>query len=382
MDELSTEVYGFDFRGPASSEVLNEFAENLQQDLTSLLAASLTLKADFELLSSQTLKQTYAISKKLKEVQDRDDGSTCLADLTDSTVLSYVDHNDDTIATANRIEHLQQYGILVPPYYKLDRLSFSDGEKNYISDGVTVALESVNESGTLYNVPAELAIAGYSSIFYERLIACTSIPALQQEFSYMFSVPPSRTGSGYSKNNYLSFIPFPIYTPSMRVYYTTDWSPTLTIAGDNWSDWDSYVDSLYHNDVYTTKMGPVFASFPEAEITAIRIDIKQPYYIVEDTNYIFSSGLGQLSFGLIRPTATTAQAVIRIDKPTGNFVSIEDTHVTFDNIDSGELDDLYETYSWIDADDATVAYVEITLSPETLSGRQLPIIKEVSIDYL
>jgi hypothetical protein len=172
-----------------------------------------------------------------------------------------------------------------------------------------------------------------------------------------------------------------MYTSSVRVYYTTDIDPTLTIAGSNWVEFPPFVDSLFNDGAYFEEAGPIFASFPQENISAIRIDVKQAFYLQEANQYVYSSGLGVLCYGLMRPTSSVAKAVVRIDKPSGNFTSLSTAHVTFDNVDLNEQDDFYETSSWVDPVDATIAYVEITVSPEVLIGRQIPIITGVSIDY-
>lgn len=387
MDELQSQTYGFDFRGPASSEMLNQFAGDLNRDLGSLLATSYRLKHEVTILSNQTLKQSYAYARILNSVTDRDDvGTNCKANLTDPTVLLTTDRNGTTISTEQRMVHWQPYGRLSCPSATQDYLTYTDGERNYVQSGVTMAIEADSESGDLYLVPQEYAIAGLPGMFYERILDAVSVKSTPQTVSLFFSVPPSRSGSGYHTCNYLKYIPFPAYTEGVKVYYTTDPDPTLTRAGSTWNGWLSYdyVENLHQHDSYFQQQGPVIAAFPGIDISAIRIDLSQPYYLVEDGSYVYSSGIGDLGLGIMKSTSSTVIGTIRIDKPTGNFAGIhtDHGHVLFENIDSSELtSDFYTTYSWIDPVDANIAYVEVTLTPGVLAGGHVPIIKEVSVDY-
>jgi hypothetical protein len=382
MDELKTTLYGFDFRGPASSEALNQFAEDVSADLNSLLAAFVRLKADVQLLSGQSLKQYLSITNKVKALQSRNAYPLYYADLSDTSVVSYLEEGGGTIPIEQRMELRSQYAVITPPVAMVDYLSYTDGERKYLADGVTVITESIAETGTLYPIPEALAIAGLPTVFYERLLASDEILPDPEEFAMMIAIPPSRTGSGYPLSNFISFIPFPLYSPGIKVYYATATDPTLSVGGVDWKTWPAPITDLYNDGGDEYRDGePLFASFPQENITALRIDVAQENYLVEGDKYVYSSGLGLLSFGLMRPTTSTAKVVVRIDHETSNFVSVGDAHVTFSNVDTSELDDLYETSSWIDPNDASVAYVEITLHPEILSGKQIPIITQVAVEY-
>jgi hypothetical protein len=249
-----------------------------------------------------------------------------------------------------------------------------------------MALEAESESGDVYLVPQEYAIAGLPGMFYERILSSGSIKPSPQLLSLFFAVPPSRSGSGYHTCNYIKYVPFPAYTEGVKVYYTTDTDPTLTRAGATWNDWNyTYLQSLYHGGGYFPQQGPIFTAFPSLNISAIRIDLSQQYYLVEDGSYIYSYGLGDLGLGLMKSTSSTVIGTVRIDKPAGNFSGIDtnDGHVVFDNVDPSEnTTDFCTTYSWPDPSDLNVAYVEVTLIPGVLSGGHVPIIKEVSIDYV
>jgi hypothetical protein len=382
IDELQSRIYGFDFRGPASSEMLNQFAEDLNKDLGALIATSIQLKSDLTLLAGQSLKQSYAIARRFKGIAERDSGTNCQADLTDASVIGYTEQGGGDILLSQRMDHRQQYGVLTPPMDGVDYLSYSSGARKYLADGTTIVLESVDESGSLQAIPAELAIAGLGAIYYERLLVANAAKVGPQEFSYMVSVPPSRTGSGYPLANFISFVPFPMYTSGVRVYYTTDLDPTISVSGSNWVEFPFYVESIHNDNNYIEECGPIFTSFPQVNVSALRIDVKQEFYLQEGNQYVYSSGLGVLNFGLMRPTSSTAKAVVRIDKPSGNFTTLSTVHVTFDNVDLEEQDDFYTTSSWIDPGDPSIAYVEITVSPEVLIGRQIPIITGVSVDYV
>jgi hypothetical protein len=383
MDELSAELYGFDYRGPASSEALNQLLENVGTDLGVLLEASYRLKNEVTLISNQTLKQTYALSRKLATLSTRDSGSNCKADLTDATVLLTTDRDEVSIPAANRLVHKQQYPCIMPPVDTSNWLARDGVNERIVADGVDCVVEAVAEVGTVGTLPLSLAIAGPDSLFYERILSSASIPETAQTTSLFFGVPQTRTGTGYPNSNYITFMPFPLYTTNMRVWYTLDSEPVLSVAGSSWNDWPTYVTDLRHATVYKTECMPLYTSFPTANITAIRIDMQQPFYLVELTDYVFSYGLGELELGIIKATTNIAIGTVKITKPTGNFTSIgtDDGNVTLSNIASADLVDVVSTYAWVDPEDATIAYVEITLLPNAITDGQIPIITEVSVDY-
>ena len=82
-------------------------------------------------------------------------------------------------------------------------------------------------------------------------------------------------------------------------------------------------------------------------------------------------------------TTTTAKGTVKITKPSGSFASVatDAGNVDFDNVSSGDYDDVVSTYAWKDPVDDDIAYVEITLLPNATSDGQIPVIKEVSVDY-
>lgn len=381
MDELQTSLYGFDFRGPASSEALNHFAENAKRDLGGLLYEAARLKSETTLLAGQTRKQTLAMARKLAALSSRDTGSVCVADLTDPSVLLTTDRDDETIPTDQRLVHRSEFPVIMSPTTSTDWLSNADGDNRYVADGVGMSVEVVYESGTTYYIPTELAISGHNALFFERILAAGSPLGTNPEISVFFSVPPTRTGIGYPNTNYLSYFPFPIRTTSTRVYYTTDSEPTLTRAGAVWNDWESYVDDLRHSGSYVTEVPPIFSSFPTKQMTAVRFDLKQPFYLVEDSNYIYSYGLGMVRLGLLKSTASTAIGTVRIDKPSGTFTSVTDSSVELANIAAADESSVASTYEWVDPGDASIAYVEITVNSSSVADGQVPIITEVSVDY-
>lgn len=384
MDDLQLELLGFDFRGPASSEALNDFLKDMNKDLGSLISASYKVKHDMELLSKQTIKQVYAMSRKLAAVTTLDDGSTCKADLTDSTNLLTTDRDGALIETASRLVHRHQNSCILPPVEYTNWLSRYDGTTKYVASGVTTAIEAIQEDGDIYDIPLELAISGLPSIFFERQVVSAVVCASTQETSIFFSVPPSLTGSGYPNSNYITFMPYPLYTTSMKVWYATESDPTLSRAGSTWYDWPTYITALYNNDIYKTECTALYTSFPSTEITAIRIDIQQPFYLTESGYYIYSYGLGELELGIMKPTCSTAMGTVKITKPTGNFTTVatDAANVTLANVPTASVDDVLTTYSWIDPLDATVAYVEISIDTDALATDIVPIITEVSVDYV
>jgi hypothetical protein len=384
MDDIQAELFNFDFRGPASSEALNEFMGKISNDMGVLIDSSYTLRNNYKLLSDQTRKQTLALSRKLATITDRDNGANCKANLSDGTVLLTTDRDGVTIPTSSRLVHKQEFPIIMPPTTFLNWLARTDGTNTFIADGVETNVQVISESGTPYYIPTELAIAGDDALFYERVLSSISVLSVNPEISVFVSVPQSKTGMGYPDSNFLTYFPFPLYTTSMRVYYTDDTEPTLSVAGSSWHDWPTYIASLYNNDVYSTESVAVYSSFPTTNITAIRFDIKQPFYLAVGGNYIWSYGLGMVQLGLVKSSVATASGTVRIDKPTGNFTSIatDDAVVTLDNVVSADIDDVLDTYAWIDPDDASIAYVELTLHSDVLENGQVPIIKEVSVDYI
>lgn len=383
MEDKQSELIGYDYRGPASSKVLNDFVEDISKDLGTILSNVSNLKSETSLLANQTYKQSMAFVRKLNSLEERDTGSICKANLSDITVMSYVDLDDEDIDSDNRLVLRQEYGIIMPPVASNNWLSHSDESRRYISDGVEYALEVPigGESGTVYSVPLNQAIEGLSSTFYERIVVSPGIVP-SQSLSIFFSIPETRTGIGYPASNYIQFLPFPLYTTGYKVWYTTDSEPILSIGDTSWNDWPNYIEPIYHNDSYLAELGPIYTSFPTENITAIRVDINQPYYLVDDTNYVYSHGLGNLEVGMIKSTTTEAVAVVRIDKPTGVFTSITGANVTLDNVPVANEADVVATRYEIDASDPSIAYVEITLTPGGVSTGQIPIISEVSIDYV
>jgi hypothetical protein len=384
MDDLQLEILGFDFRGPASSEALNEFLEKMNKDLGSLIASAYEAKHNLDLLSNQTVKQTYALCRKLSAVTSLDNGSVCLADLSDTTVLLTTDRNGDSIDSTSRLVQRQQNACILPPVEYNNWLSRYSGTTKYVAAGVRTAIEAIQEDGDVYDIPLELAISGKPAIFFERQIVSPIVCTSTQETSLFFSVPPSLTGAGYPASNYLSFIPFPLYTESIKVWYATEADPALSREGSTWYDWPSYVTDLYHNDVYATEHEPLYTSFPSTVITAIRIDIQQPYYLTESGYYIYSYGLGELELGLMKPSCSNAMGTIKIQKPSGNFTTVETdaANVTFANVPTASVDEVLTTYAWIDPEDATIAYVEISIDTDALETDIIPIITEVSVDYV
>lgn len=381
--ELNTELFGFDFRGPASSEALNEYAENVKKDISALIDESYRANYKMLMLTSQTFKQTIALANMINEDGSRDSGSNCKADLTNPENILFEDRDGNPVASTSRLAHRAEVPVIHPQFSSLNWIARDTDQNRVPADNVQTSMESISESGTTYYTPLEYAFSGESDICFERVMKVGSPASPSPEISYFFSVPIIRNGSGYPRSNYIRLYPFPLYTESLRVYYTTDSEPVLTRADSVWNDWPTYLTSLYHNDVYKTRQYGIFTSFPTENITAIRIDIKQPYYLIDGSYYVYSYGLGGVEFGYGKPNATSSTSVVRIEKPTGTFTSVstDGGNVVFDNVASADYDDVVSTYSWVDESDPSIAYVEITINNSALPDGQIPVITEVSVDY-
>ena len=386
MDELQTYDFGFDYRGPSSSEDLNAIMEKIGIDLSNLSAANIRLNQEMISLAKQSYKQEMGMFRKILELSNeaRDSGTTCAADLADPSVVLTTDHDEVSIPAGQRLLHNASFGVITPPYTGDNRLAWTATLGKVARDGVEAAVQVITENGSISTIDPFQAFTGHPPTSFERaaLVGSPQSAEAIPEISLFVRIPPASTGMGYPLSNYVTFIPFPIYTESIRFYYTTDYTPVLSRTGSSWSDTPDYVDSLdITAGAYRLTQAPIWASFPEVEISAIRIDIKQPFYIVDGGSCIYSYGIGALELGYVKPTTTTAIGTVQINKPTGVFTSITDTHVVMDNIASADVDEVLSTVSWVDDGDASIAYVELTILPNAISSGQVPVVTSVSVDY-
>ncbi len=378
---------GFKYRGPSSSKDFNEFIENAFEDFTSLKRASVILSEEVANMIGKTSREFLAISKKLSEIKDSelDTGSICYADLTDRSVSSFLDRNDDEIDTSVRLYHNPVYGYVSLPCVYYDYLAVRDSSGYIVPDYVNQSYESVYEASDAQGDDMRRILSGWEREIWERV---SILPASDTPTSgsIYIEVPERLMIRPYS--NFMSIHPFPNNFIDYHVSYTTDSEPGLSSGGSSWNGFPDYITDFGATGV-TSDAKNRFIQFPASEITAIKIDLVQRNSFLVDSSYVFSFGLRHVGLGLASPSVPSGAIRITVQKPSGNFTSVEEEAViTYLNLaapyDTGNI----SSYCWIDSLDASKAHIELSIADNGLlsspAGNALsysPQISSIGIQY-
>lgn len=368
IQETKTVWNNFKYKGPSSSKDFNEFIENAFSDFTSLKRMAVILAEETSNLLGKTARESMALTSRLSSLteQQRDNGSVCYANLSDSSVVEWLDRNGDTIPASTRLHHNPIYGYISLPCTFYDYLAIKNEAGYVVPDYVDMQFESIYEANNVRGDDLKRVLSGFDKEVWER-VSILNIGDTPVSGSLYIMVPEQLMIRPSS--NFIVLNPFPPLFVDFSIYYTTDISPTLSSGGASWNTFPDYIS--YIGDGNVAQNAPnLMLQFPATDITALKIDMIQRNSFFDGSSYVFSYGIRHLGLGYANPSTPSGMARITVQKPSGNFTSIsEEAVVEYLNLaapyDTGNI----STYCWIDPLDATKAYIELSISNQgTLSS--------------
>lgn len=363
LDAIKTSWRSFKYRGPSSSHDFNDFIDDAFDDFTALKRAAVTLSEEASNMAGKTSREQLALARKLNEMTDaaKDTGTYCYADLTDRSIVGWTDRDGTTIPLASRLHHSPLYAYVGLPGTMYDVLAVRDDKGYIVPDYVETSYVSAYEAATAQGDDLRRALSGWEKEIWERVSILDS-DATPTEGSYFIKVPQQLLRMPNS--NCLIFHIFPNFSTDYILKYTTDQDPVLTKAGSTWNDFPSYTSYTGSGTTGFIVNGQHrLIQFPSTQITALRIDLRQQNAFLSESSYVFSFGIRHLSLGLLDYSAPSGMIRLTVDRPTGNFTSVASgAIITYSNLAAPDDTGNVTSYCWIDPEDATKAYIELSIA--------------------
>lgn len=389
IDKVKAAWNSFKYRGPSSSHDFNQFIDDSFEDFTALKRAAVTLAEETSNVVGKTSREQLALARKINELSDsvRDTGTYCYADLSDRSIVGWTDRNDTAIPLASRLHHSPVYGYISLNGTMYDVLAVRDESGFIVPDYVETAYTSTYEADAAQGDDTRRALSGWEREVWERVSLLNS-DATPTQGSYFVRVPSQLLRR--PESNCLIFHPFPNYSTDYIVKYTTDQDPVLTADGSTWNDFPDYISYVGSGTTgFITNSQHRLIQFPLTQITALRIDLRQQNAFLHDSSYIFSFGIRHLSAGYLDYSSASGMIRITVQKPTGNFTEVQSGAViTYSNLPAAYDTGNISSYCWIDPEDATKAYIELSMamdgsltSPAGNSLTYSPQIATIGVQY-
>jgi hypothetical protein len=335
------------YNGPVDSADHNARIEENYKDLVYLYNKYNVVDQKLSESFQRVLKDHIFINQYIKDMEDRIKALESAENLISIHSYSQIDN----IATPDEEDAMQGDEVLsYDPVYNLvtlpkltssshSKLKFFTGVNgqiipDFFETRISNSLPGVDvqgailDSNNVYN-----SILDRSDKYWKRsIISAVTSPYGAQMYLYI-KVPSEYTGS--KKSNFIKLNPYPLFgVDILSIEYTTISNPTMT-ENDVWYPLNR--DRLYDGNTdavgkvppgswttigsdYILNSGPIAFQFPELEITAIRIAMRQKNYLIENNKYVYTYGLSDLDIRYDK-FLPTGRMIFKFDAPEGDIIS-------------------------------------------------------------
>ena len=419
-DYLNTENKTIQYNGPVDSADFNMRAEQNYQDLVHLYNRSGVLDQKLSQAFERVLKDHLFISRAIADLEDRVKAieyntdspykKLSIYNYSQIDVAGFVSDAQFALSSSEALSFDHVYNLITLP--KVDGSSYSKlkffsglGEQtipDFLETKIKNDFVSVDTPGALVDTsPMFHALLDRSDKFWKRnIIADSALGSGAQMFAY-YKIPNAYSGSDTS--NYLSLSPYPLFgVDILSIEYTTKVEPSLE-ESDGWTPlnfnrlYDSESDaigrvapggwSIAGSDV-VLNAGPMGFYFPPVKITAIRINMRQRNYIVENGKYVYTYGLSDLDVRSQR-FLETGRTIIKFTAPEGTLIySVNEVIPKMYNVPEELISTAFSyrviwkdsgVYTLDEVPGSSSVWIEVTLNQ--LGDGTAPVLSDLIVNY-
>jgi hypothetical protein len=419
-DFLNTENKTIQYNGPVNSSDFNIRAEQNFEDLVHLYNRSGVLDQKLSQAFERVLKDHLFISRAIADIEDRlkavefDTSSTykklSIYNYSQIDVASFIGNNQFAVSSTEVLSFDHVYNIITLP--KIEGSSYSKlkffsgiGEQiipDFLETKLKNSFVSLDVSGALVDTtPMFHALLDRSDKFWKRNIIANSPSAAGAQMLAYYKVPNAYSGSDTS--NFLSLSPYPLFgVDIIAIEYTTTLDPQME-ESDGWTPlnfnrlYDSESDAIGRVPPggWSTlgadailNSGPIGFYFPPIKITAIRINMRQRNYILENGKYIYTYGLSDLDIRSQR-FLESGRTIVKFTAPTGSLIySIDEVIPKMYNVPEELISTAFSyriiykdsgVYTLDEVPGSSSVWIEITLNQ--LSDGTAPVLSDLIVNY-
>jgi hypothetical protein len=403
------------YHGPISSTDLNERYEQNYADLLYLYNKYGVLDKKVGEIIERIIKDNMFISSAILDLFDRvrsieSQNTSQLSlfsknqvDVSDFVSTQYAVSSSEALQFDEFFNQLKLPTVSGSSHSKIKFINPVKGQviPDFLETRVNASLPGGDGVGALVDTtPVQNAFLNLPDKVWRRNVILNSPNPLGVNMQLYVKVPAASLGSTVS--NCIRLSPYPANgVDVMKIEYTTKLNPTLTDA-------DEYIplnkNSLYQENYdalgkvapggwpavgsdAAINSGPLSFYYSDTQITAIRVQLRQRSYIVENNKYVYTYGLADLDirYEKFLPVGRT---FIRFDAPEGKTINqILNVSPKIYNVSPTVLSDVFdfrvfyqngENFTLNNSNASSTVYVEITL--RMLDDKVPPILSDLIIE--
>ena len=419
-DYLNTENKTTQYNGPVNSSDFNIRAEQNYQDLVNLYNKSGVLDQKLNQAFERVLKDHLFISRAIADLEDRikaiqhsgeaNQKKLSIYSYSQIDVASFIGNSTFALSSTEALSFDHIYNYITLP--KVDgssysKLKFFTGFGNqvvpdFLETKIVNNFISVDTPGALVDTtPMFHALLDKSDKLWKRNVITDSPSAASAQMIAYYKVPNAYSGS--DSCNQICMSPYPLFgVDILSVEYTSKDNPKLD-ESDGWIPlnfnrlYDSKSEaigrvppgawSIAGSDAILNS-GPLGFYFPPIKITAIRINMRQRNYILENGKYVYTYGLTDIDIRS-QKFLDTGRTMIKFTAPEDTLIySIDEVIPKMYNVPE-ELTSTAFSYRviWKDSGVFTLnetpgsssVWIEVTLNQ--LGDGTAPVLSDLVVNY-
>jgi hypothetical protein len=343
---IKTKKRDYQFNGPVNSSDYNARIEENYKDLVYLYNKSNSLDVKLKQTFERVIKDQRFLSLAIQDLSDRISALEAVSNSISIHSFNQLDYatfagTEYAILSTELLSFDPTYNVITLPkinsgsYSKLKIGSPGSGQviSDYIKFAVQPTAVSVDSAGAIIDTtPIHNCILDSPDKIWKRNVI-TESTGLGGAGLYLYAnVAPEISGS--SRANMIKINPYPSFGSDITsIEFTQKPNPTLS-EKDGWIplNYRSYYNGesdavgkvapggwTTTGSDYILNSGPVAFAFPELDITAIRIALRQRNYFTELGKYIYTYGLSDLDIRYDK-YLTSGKMIIKYTPPDGSII--------------------------------------------------------------
>lgn len=344
---INTKKRDYQYNGPVNSSDYNSRIEENYKDLVYLYNRANIIDTKLSQAFERVIKDQKFLSTAIKDLEDRIqalESATNTISIHSFSQLDYASFVGTSFAIAGTelLTFDPIYNVITLPkilsssYSKLKFGSPTTGQivPDFFKARIDNSLAGVDSSGAVVDsTPIYNAILDFPDKVWKRNVIVESLSATGAQMMVYIAAPAEATGS--LKANMIKLNPYPAFgVDIISIEYTQASNPTLSDS-DGWKPLN--YKGLYNNTSDAigkvppggwqtigsdtiTNAGPTAFVFPDTDLTAVRIKMRQRTAFGELSKYIYTYGLSDFDIRYDK-YMPTGKMIIKFTPPNGDMIS-------------------------------------------------------------
>lgn len=412
---INTKKRDYQYNGPVESSDYNSRIEENYKDLVFLYNKANVIDSKLSQAFERVIKDQKFLSMAINDMEDRVKALEAANNAISIHSYSQLDYasfvgTQFAISSTELLHFDPVYNLITLP--KINSGSYSKVKFGNAQQGQIVVdffkakieqdANSADAPGVIVDsTPVYNCILDASDKVWKRNIVSETASAAGARMTLYVEVPSEVSGS--LKTNMIKLNPYPSFGADITsIEYTQKSNPTMTNS-DGWKplNYKAYYDgqseavgkvapggwSTTGSDAILNS-GPLVFIFPDTELTAIRVNMRQRNYFTELGKYIYTYGLSDLDIRYDK-YLESGKMIVKYTAPSGQTIN-EITNVTpkIYNVPLSLISSAFSyrviyndsgSYSLSNPGASNEVWIEITLN--MLDDKTAPILTDLIIQY-